>query len=47
MYNTKDELKARVTAVFTNLNKEIDGKACRRFWSRLDALVEDSGDFFE
>ena len=28
---TKDELKARITAAFTNLNKENVGKTCKRF----------------
>ena len=44
--NTKDELKARIMAAFTNLNKT-SGKACRRFWNRLLAVVEAYGDFFE
>ena len=30
--------------VFTNLNKETVGKACRWFQSRLKALVEANGD---
>ena len=29
--NTKDELKAKITATFTNFNKEAVRKACRRF----------------
>ena len=45
--NTKDELKARIMAVFTNLNKESFRKACRRFWSCLETIVEDNDDFFE
>ena len=32
--NIKNELKARITAAFTNLNKETCGKAFRRFPSR-------------
>ena len=30
-----------------NLNKETVEKACKRFWSRLEAAVEANGDFFE
>ena len=41
--NTKDELKTRIMAAFTDLNKEIDRKACRRVWSRLEAGVEANG----
>ena len=44
--NTKDELKARLTT-FTNFNKEIIRKACKKFPSRLKAVVEMNGDFFE
>ncbi|CAI9715721.1 Hypothetical predicted protein [Octopus vulgaris] len=46
-YNTKDELKARIMAAFTNLNKETVQKSCRRFESRLEAIVEANGDFIE
>ena len=41
--NTKDELKSRIMAAFTNLNKETIGKACREFKS----CVETNGDLFE
>ena len=44
--NIKDKLKARLTAIFTNLNKTV-GKACRRFWSRLEAVVKANGNFFK
>ena len=44
--NTEDELKAGITAAFTNLNKESFGNACKRFQSRLGAVVEVNGDFF-
>ena len=39
-HNTKDELKARIMAVFTNLSEETVRKTCRRFWSHLEAIVE-------
>ena len=45
--NTKSELKITITAEFTILNKETVGKVCRRFWSRLEAVVKAYGDFFK
>ncbi len=41
-HNNKDELKV----AFTNLNKEVVGTSCRRFRSRLEAVIEANGDFF-
>ena len=41
----KDELKAKITASFTNLRKESVGKACRKFLRCLEAVVEDKEDF--
>ena len=32
-------------AALTNLNKLIVGKACKRFQSHLEAVVEANGDF--
>ena len=43
--NTESELKATIIAVFTILNKETTGKACRRFQSRLESMVEANGNF--
>ena len=43
----KDELKARITAVFTSLNKDTIEKVRKRFRSRLEAVIETNGDFFE
>ena len=45
--NTKDELKARITATFSNLNTETVRKAFKRFRSRLEALVDESGEFLK
>ena len=39
MCSTKGELKVGIMAVFTNLNKGIVGKACRRFQSHLEVGV--------
>ena len=45
--NTKDELEARIMALFTNLNKDTIRKVSRRFQSRLEAMVKTNGDFFK
>ena len=45
--HTKDELKARITATFINLNKGNIGKVCRRFWSLLEVIVKGSDNIFE
>ena len=42
--NSKDELKVKDNG---SLHQETIGKACRRFQSRLEAVVEPKGDFFE
>ena len=47
LFNTRDELKARIMAAFTNLNRETAGKTCKRFQSCLKAMVEANCDFFE
>ena len=44
---TKNELKAQITVKFNHFNKEIVGKACRRFRSCMEAIFEGNGDFFE
>ena len=47
MQHAKDELKTKMTAAFISLNKETLFKAFKRLRSRLEALVNDNGDFFE
>ena len=42
--NTKDELRARIMAIFPNLNKETVQKSCSRFRSRLEVVVEANDD---
>ena len=43
--NTSEELKARITAVFTNLNKGTFGNACMRTRGHLEALMEANCEF--
>ena len=46
LWNTKNELTEKTTADFTNLNKTV-WKTCKRFQSRLEAVLEANGNFFE
>ena len=41
--NTKDELRARIMATLTNINKETVQKSSRRLQSRLEVVVKASG----
>ena len=41
------KMKARITAVFSNLSKETIRKTCRRFQNCLEVVVFAIGDFFE
>ena len=46
--NTKDELKARIMTTFTIIyTRKTAQNSCRGFRSRLEALVEASGDIIE
>ena len=46
-HNTKDKMKAMITAAFTTLNKRVIGKACRRIRSYLGTIVKNNDNFFE
>ena len=45
--NTKNKLKARITAAFTNLKKKTIRKTYRRFWSCLEVMIKDNSDYSE
>ena len=45
--NPKDEMKARITVVITNLNKGSIRNACRSVRSGLEARLKANGDIFE
>ena len=47
LFDTEDDLKARIAVTFIILNKEYVEKACKRFWSFRETMVEADGDFFE
>jgi hypothetical protein len=47
LHNTVDSLVAKIKEVMGNLDRDTLAKACRRFRTRLEAVVEGNGDFFE
>jgi len=38
---------AKIMEVMGNLPRDTVGKACKRFWSRIEAVVEAGCDFFK
>ena len=46
LFNSKNELKAGITAESTNLNKVTVEMTCSKFQSSLEAVVEANGDIF-
>jgi hypothetical protein len=43
-HNTQASLKAKISEVMTNIEREIVILPCQRFWSQIEAIVETSGD---
>ena len=43
----KEELKARIRSAFADLDSGVVEKACARFRSRLEAVIQAGGDFIE
>ena len=41
-----DSLRQKITDVMGNLNRNMLAKACKRFRSRIEAVIESDGDFF-
>ena len=46
-HNTKDSLKASIKEVMRKMNKEVVARACDRFCSRVERVVEADGGFIE
>ncbi len=42
--NTQASLKAKISEIITNIEREIVILTCQRFWSQIEAFVEASGD---
>ncbi len=43
-HNTQASLKAKISEVMTNNEREIVILTCQRFWSQIEAIVEASAD---
>jgi hypothetical protein len=43
-HKTQASLKAKISEVMTNIEREIVILTCQRFWSQIEAIVEASGD---
>ena len=43
-HNTLNSLKAKISEVMTNIDREVVILTCQRFWSQIEAIVEASGD---
>jgi hypothetical protein len=46
-HNTQASLKAKISEVMTNIEREIVILLCQRFWSQIEAVVEASGDLIK
>ncbi len=46
-HNTLASLKAKISEVMTNLEREIVIVPCQRFWSQIEAVVEVCGDLIK
>jgi hypothetical protein len=44
-HNTLASLKAKISEVMTNMDREIVILPCQRFWSQIEVIVEASGNF--
>jgi hypothetical protein len=43
-HNTQASLKAKISEVMTNIDRDIVILTCQRFWAQIEAIVEASGD---
>jgi hypothetical protein len=46
-HNTLDSLRAKISEVMTDMDREVVICPCKKFRSRIEALVKDSGDFID
>jgi hypothetical protein len=46
-HTTSDSLVQKIKEVMGSLERDTVANACRRFWSRIKAVVEADGDFIE
>ena len=46
-HNILDSLRAKISEIMADMDREVVICPCKKFRSRIEALVEDSGDFFD
>ena len=46
-HNAQASLKAKISEIMTNIDREIVILNCPRFWSQIEAVVEASGDLIK
>ena len=46
-HNTLDSLRTKISEVMADIDREVVICPCKKFRSRIEAIVEDSGDFFD
>jgi hypothetical protein len=44
-YNTLTSLRAKISEIMTEIDREVVILLCQRFWSQIEAVEEASGDF--
>jgi hypothetical protein len=44
-HNTLDSLRAKISEVMADMDREVVICPCKKFRSQIEAIVEDSGDF--
>ena len=45
--NTLDSLRDKISEVMADMDREVIICPCKKFRSRIEAIVEDSGDFID
>jgi hypothetical protein len=45
-HNTLDTLRAKISEVMADMDREVVICPCKKFRSRIEAIVEDSGGFY-
>jgi hypothetical protein len=46
-HNTLANLKAKILEVMANMDREFIIHSYKKFWSRIEVVVDDSGDFIK
>jgi hypothetical protein len=44
-HNTLTSLRAKISEIMTDMDREAVSLLCQRFWSQIEAIVEASGHF--